>query len=861
MKHVLSIFIILIFMFSACSPTLNNKNFDTPLMDLKPDHEQDPEFAKLLQSANQFEMRWSGVISTAEVYEAIQGLLDLSEKYKNPGLKKAAGAIYKKYNLKPAGNAVSFFKTPYFETFLEEALPSVREAVVDGGKKIDVDLKKVKAKVIDLRAKYDWPTIATYRESTVLIIKFLDLFSSVIPKMKLMPDFQKALLDEVEGEKNANVDYLNKQLAAIESQKTLDNMILNLESMVKEFDIQLDKDSVDKIESGRKLALKINAIQDENSAFSAIIAVWKMLDAKEREDYIAPISAALYKFLNGRKPEELDCLERTQCSSFLNSLIRDIGILPQIRKFGVTKIKSTLNEKTHGYVLLILEERLLNVVVNLDARIIKKVERNVAKAKTELDKIKKNAQGYTKDKFLDWMKKNMATASDMTTAYDHSSVAVDLQKRIVTFQPPTSSKNAVLSRVIGTSLGAHSKMISTDLLDVKSLRRVILEQVNRVMGFGGLPTKSMPTKGLTFSFDGDSTPFDVGAATGSVFSFGLTDRITLTSPYVAKDSGEALNVSAMAQIELGTGMLALMKYLRDWESNSFDTALGSFRASDIFGGEKSSDDPVLFSKTDFFGLVTAQFLSWISNLNKSFSQVGLVTDSIETIWLNEYAKNKDKKLLFAVYVDFINGQRSDDVSLEPLVKLIRLLKSVSDVVTGIEKTKFKELQKKDVSNPECKDLNSPKCPSLAQFIASQVDEIKQILLPLGNTVASKYRKQKGSDASGLSYGKIRLSTLEPLENAITLVDQLLVIEALVHIYETTKIESYIWAAKETYSYLQKYYNPKSNFFEMEAKTASLPVVIQMLRSFRLLLPYLEETERIILTEKIKIWEFSIERIQ
>ncbi len=861
MKIFISFIIVISFIFSACSPAVNEKDFTLPQMDLKPDLEQDPEFAKLLQSASQFEIQWHGAVPTSEVYEVIQGMLDLSEKYKNKNLKNAAGALYKKYSLKPAGSPVSFFKTPYYEVFQSEALPSVRQAIIDGGKKLDGDLVKVKAKVKELKAQYKWPKTASYRESTALIIKFLDLFSSIVPKMNLMPDFQVVLLKEVEDEKKLNVDYLNKQLEAIQNPKSLDNMIVNLEAMVKEFEIPLDKESVSKIEAGKRLALKINAVKDELSAFGALVSVWTMLNPTERESYIAPISADLFKFLDARNPEELACLEKKQCPAFLDVIIREIGVLPQIRKFGVDKLKTTLNEKTHDYVLLILEERLLNVVINLDARITKKVERNVGRAKADLDKLMKNAQGYTNDKFLMWLKKNLGMTNEMTTAYEHTSVVVDMQKRVVSFQAPTGTKNVLSSRVVGASLGAHAKMLSADILDIKTIRRVIIEQVNRVMGLGGLPTKVSPTKGLTYSFEPEAAPFDVAGATNSLISYGLTDQVMLTAPYIAKASAQPATFSAESQIALGSGMLFFMKYMRDWESNSFDASLSGFRASYIFGGNTTVNEPRLFSKTDFFGLVTAQFLNWISNLNKNYSQVGLVTDSNEVVWLNKYSKNSGKKLLYAVYADFVNGKRSDVLSLEPMVKLIRLLKSINDVVTGIEKTKFKELQKKDVSNPECRNLASPSCPTLAQLISSQVDEIKQILLPMGNTIASKFRKQKSSTHSGLAYGKIRLSTLEPDETAATLMDQLLVIESLIYIYETTKIESYIWAAKETYAYLQKYYNPKTNFFEMDAMATTLPVLIQMLRSFKLLIPYLQESEKIILTEKVKIWEFCLEQVQ
>ncbi len=861
MKRLVNFFIILSFVLSGCSPKLSQKDFSAPITDLKPDLEKDRDFAKLLQHVNQFEMEWKGQIQSAEVHDVIQSLLYLSEKYKNPNLKATASVLYKKYYSEPVGTSVSFFKTPYYQIFQEEALPSVRDAFEEGSQRLDTDLGKVKAKLIELKNTYPWPKKAKFKESVALIQGYLDAFVALVPKMKLLPAFTVALLKEVKDEKDVNIDYLNKQWTAIDSKKTLDNMITILEGMVKEFDIPLDKDSVDKITAGKVLAVKIGDVKDELSAFSAIVAVWFILSPKERESYFMPISSSLYKFMIGHKDSELTCFVEKSCPKLIDSLIRDFGVLPQIKKFGVENLKNTLNEKTHGYVLEILEERLLNVVLNLDARVTKKVVRNVVKAKDGLDTQKNNAQGFTKEKFLNWLMVNLDLKDDVTMAYEFPLIEVDMQKRAVSFVVPVQPRNVVNTRSVGASLGTNAKMIETDILPEKHLRRTIIEQVNRVMGFGGIPTNGAPTRGLVRNFENEVVPYDVGSAVTSLLSFGLADRIDLGAPYLRKDSTEPVTVSSLSQIELGTGLLSLMKYLRDWESNSFDTLLGSYKASDVFGSEAGKNDPKLFSKTDFFGMVTAQFLNWISNLNKGYSQIGLVTDNNEIVWLNEYAKYKDKKLLYGVYVDIVNGQRSPDVNIEAIAKLLRLLKSVQGVVTGIEKTQFKELQKKDITDPECRDLKSPKCPSFAQIIAKQVDQVKQIILPLGNTVATKFRKQKASDAPGMCYGMIKLPTMEPVEKRASLMDQLYVIESLIYVYDTTKIESYMWAAKETYSYLQKYYNPKSNFFEMETKVASVPMVVQMLRTFKLLLPYLDDTERVILSEKIKVWEFGLERIQ
>tara|TARA_B110001454_G_C12723266_1_gene436092 strand:- start:5250 stop:7841 length:2592 start_codon:yes stop_codon:yes gene_type:complete len=863
MKLVFKFLVLLSLLISGCSPHLENKDFNAPLMDLRPDMENDREFAKLLQQASQFELEWKGSIPSSEVHEVIQGILDMAEKTKNKKLKATAFSLYKKYYAENIGTHVSFFKTPYYEIFQTEALPSVREGFNDALKEIDAGLIVVKKKVKDLKETYPWPKKAKFLESIALLEGFLNTFLDAVPKLKLMKDFEVALVDEVKSERDINADYLKKQWALIDGTKTLTNMLNILESMVKEFEIPLDKETEGKIQSGRALAEKIDAITDETTAFSAIVGVWLTLGPKEREMYFTPISAALYKFLSGKKDQDLVCLVDTTCPKFFSAIVRDVAILPQLKKFGPDKIKITLNEKTHGYVLEILEERLLSVILALDTRVEKKVTKNVIKAKAELEKTRRNAQGFTKEKFLKWLTSNMGFKSEMSLAYENATVNVDIQKKIVTFKPPMTKKSVVVAKSVGASLASNAKIFDAGMLTDSAIRKPLIEQINRILGFGGVPGKPAPTKGIVKSFENDRTPFDVSEAVDSLISYGIVDISELSSPFLRKEVNDVANLSADAQIEIGNGLLATMKYLRDWEKNSFDRSIGNFKASSVFGSEAggSGDGTPLFSKTEFFGLTTAQFINWIANLTKKFSQLGLVTNEGEVVWMNEYSKNKDKTFLFGVYVDIVNGQRSPDVSIKPIVKVIRLLKNIEGVIDGIERTKFNELLKKDKSDPECRDLNSPNCPTLAQVLGRRINEVKKILVPLGNTIATKYRNQKDSAAPGLAAGVITLPGMEKVDADPELMDQLLVIEGLLEVYESTKIETYLWSAKETYFLLQKYYNPKTNFFDMDLKVANVPTLIQMLRTFRLMAPYLADTERIILLEKLKIWEFSLEKLQ
>lgn len=868
MKAIFKIVLLSIFVLMSCAPSTSERDFSQPLMNLKPNWENDPEFAKLQQNIDQFEMAWSGQIPTYEVHDVIQGMLDIAEGSRSKNMQIAAASLYKKYYAQSVGTRVSFFRTPYYEVFQNEALPSVRHAIVTAQKQIGKDLEEVKRALKKITNDFHWPEKAKYRETVILINHFLNTLVAAVPKLKLLPEFEAELIKEINEEKKVQINYLNGQWSKIDGEKTLKNMLMILQDMVKEFDIALDKASLAKIESGKVLAVEIDGIVDEVTAFRAIVMVWLALNVNEREKYFAPISDDLYKFLAGRTDADLKCLITETCFKFLSAIIRDLGVLPQIKKFGVGNIQKALNENTHSYVLEVLEERLLGVAKTLDMRVESKIEKNVVKAKARLENTRRNAQGFTKDKFLVWLKKNFNFRDEMTLGYELNLIQVDAKKKVVTFKVPKQNQSVVSARNVGASLAANSKIFAAGVLTEMQMRKPLIEQINRIMGFGGLPSAStrIPTKGIVKSFENSVTPFNIENVVSTRASYGIVNNVELSGAYLRRATTEPAQISATAQIDLGNGLLATMKYLRDWESSTFDKSLGGFKASSVFGsdaGGGSATDPLMFSKTIFFGMTTAQFINWTLNLTKDFSQVGLITDHNEVLWLNEFSKNRDKTVLFGAYVDVINGQRMNEVNLMPMVKLIRLLKSVESVVTGIEKTKFPQLLEKAVGEPECVDERAINCPTLAKIIARRVGEIKQILIPLGNTIATKFRKKKEGISSGTVFGTLSLPMLEPMEKEITLMDQLYAIEGLLAVYEFTHIETYLWAAKETFFNLQKIYNPKTNFFDMKENggKATIPEVIQMIRTFKLMTPYLEEDERVVLNKKVKIWEYSLEMLR
>jgi hypothetical protein len=76
-------------------------------------------------------------------------------------------------------------------------------------------------------------------------------------------------------------------------------------------------------------------------------------------------------------------------------------------------------------------------------------------------------------------------------------------------------------------------------------------------------------------------------------------------------------------------------------------------------------------------------------------------------------------------------------------------------------------------------------------------------------------------------------------------------DAMILVYEKTKIDSYLWAALEVFNYLQKFYNPKTNYYQFNDEVATVPNTLTLLKTLVHIKPYLQKNEQVIVEERIR----------
>lgn len=839
--------LLVIFFSFGCNPKLNKRHFFPNENINKPALEQIDSLEQPDENSSKLKLNWNGISKTSEVNEVITNYLLLSQKLADERLRGIAINLYNKLNKEPISLGSSVENTPFFDLFKSKAIPEVKAEVKKVENEIDADLKKVKLEVNNVVTSKKLSTTLTFSESVETLDRILTQIEKNFEKLILYPEFKNELLNQFKEEKKNNLNYLYAYSEDIKQTKELTFLLSQIDLLAKEYSYHFDSETKNILQRAKKLALKIDNVTDSDSALSALIEVWLFLDKNDRITEIKPISEPLYDFLNSRTDEEVKCLVDQSCSGLWDSLMKNLFILPKINTYGIQNIKVKLNERSYEIAYGILSEKFFVVVKNINQRINSMIEKGVLKGKQKLVKIKSNINNYLITQFTDWLKKNINSEKIKLMTFQWPQVQINKSTSGLTFTP-INRDDSIDKETIGSYFQLSKAILTKAKLKDSSLKKVLYEQLNLFFSLGGIPDEfpatSIYRSGLIKNLIDPSKPFELTAALSSSDPFSLSDKIYLSSSYTSRKSSNAnINLSAKSTALYVLGLIDLVDYYRDWEKNNFDTLLGNVTSSEVFGTEKSVKEQFLFSKAKFFGFLTSHLATVLSNFNKKFTPIGLIDSDNKLLWSNQLAQSTNNAFLYSVFVNIENGTRSEVMNLEDMGLLIEVLAKLVETVDGIEKTQFVEFLKPQPS------LDGK---SVVQLINENINKVSKAFIPLGNTIANKMKDINSEKEKGLIFNRITTTTFSDRSLNYKLNDQLIALEALLTVYEKTRIQSYLWAALEIFNYLQKFYDPKTNYYNYYNQEPTVPTALRLVKSLLRIKPYLSKSEQVILDERIRL---------
>lgn len=812
----------------------------------KPDLNEITTLAQPEAISSRLKLEWSGEIPTSEINLVIKDYIEIGDLLNDNKFKAVGIKIYNKLYKENASWQERFENLPFMALYRKTALPEVKKEL----KRIETELDKslISAKSLSTKArnKVKWPAKASFDQS----LKFLEVVLQDLEKQfeenDFLPEFKTELNLQFKTEKTNNLLYLKSFSENIKSKTQLSFLITEIKKLALEYSYQFDSETSLLLQKSEILGEKIDSIRNSRTALTALVEVWLFLAPQDREAEIKPISSDLYHFLNKRTDEEVKCLANSQCTGLWDSLLKNLFILPKIDEFGPDNIKNKLNERSCAMATEVLDSKFYGVISSIHKRINSMLEKGVVKGKKQLLEINSNTLKYVDNKLLDWLSNNATDMSAFFNTLLWPSVKISKNNSNAYIFTSLNRDNSVTKETLGTGFQLAKVLLTKATLEDSSLKKLLLEQINILFSLGGIPEefpeKNKYRSGLIRSLQNPLSDFQLTKAISSADSFSLEDRFILDQPLHRQKSATGYKLSAKSTAHYILGLVEMVDYLKDWKENNFDSLLGYIKPSDIFQSSPLPNEEPLFSKTKFFGYAAGYMANILSNFNKSISPIALIDANNNFTWSNQLSSAPSTAFLYSVFVNTENNYKAETMNLEDMTLLIQVLARLIDSIEGIEKTRFSQF------TTPLPDLNGK---SVVQIIQENIQSVSKAFIPLGNTIVTKMKKLSGENEAGLIFNQINIHTFQNFSAKYYLADQLKAMDALILVYEKTKIDSYLWAALEVFNYLQKFYNPKTNYYQFNDEVATVPNTLLLLKTLIHIKPYLQKNEQVIVEERIR----------
>jgi len=594
---------------TACTPPLQEAVRTPPKTDFYTDSLGGEEI-NIVDNAEAFPMVWNGVIDSEDYFELISNLFQQSKIYSNEALKKTALSLIDRYEKnEDLSTQVNFKKTPFFDILVAKAEPQIRSTIIEIETNLPKDMEKLKVMINDLNAMFQWPEKPSIEQSIIWIQSFMSEITLGVPKLHLNSRVESALITQLKKQSSESIDALQTSAKKLRAEKTLTGAITVIEELVSKLEFSMDESTTKLIKSGKSLGKKIDKYKNSEGALEAILEIWLMLDKNGRKEHIKPVSSDLYDFLNDKSDSTVRCIITPGCFSPWQDFLTDFFIKPKLEDYGLGKLRRELNAGTYEYTVQALEEQVSLVLPSLHKQIVDKIAESVEHERQGLNEITADIPAFVGLSLTKWGENNFDKPPARLYSYEKPSVEVKLKSNYPNYlvevkaagSPSLSSTN---SAVIGSSLAAYSGLLSSGIKDNKTYIRVFVNQLNKVLGFGGIEYKpNSISVGLMRSFESEKEKFNLPLAPNSPLTFVLVDNLSLKSPYTVQHEISTLNIGAKAQSQLLNGLLDLMDYMKDWQKNDFDNFLGERDAGELFSKDGEPVEKIgqkIFPKDQFF---------------------------------------------------------------------------------------------------------------------------------------------------------------------------------------------------------------------------------------------------------------------
>ena len=806
-------------------PLASGQRVEDPQLDLSRVHWTSAHTSQMLH--------WTGDVSARDFFSSNEDLFILSRERNDAALARLG------FDLQNA-----FFAQP---TVLLTASPYAHAAVGETEQDSAAEIKK-QSQILSLQpalvnqvlalttAQLTIPT--RFENPTELILtvkKILDLFLKNLKKSSVDARVRAAIAQRLDQVIFPELVQAHADILIVFNQPNAVDFLRGLQSFLGKYKLGLDPATNTKIDGVVALIEEAQRMQSPQDVLTTIVELWELLTPEERATNFKPVSKELYDFLSIQSPVHLSCLKHQSCPDPLLQIVMHAIILPAIDSRGVGQIRDQIIQGIRAGVMQQLNSEAGAQFHQLPQIVSTNVSDEIGALLKVLAKISGDYGG-----FLKGVLSRVAVspgflpqkASGRITGFEPELIRVAIASRDHLSVQSKASGDASVTGASAIGTGFQSAVARLQAGAMTSAhadqnRQVLLTQINKLLALAGFHQeggklfdslyREVTVKGFSDHLDLRHYLSDTSR------SYAVPDRLALTSPFdmseqIVSHGGDM--ISAAGQADLLRGLISLVRYSQDWNSNSFDTLLGGVTI-DRFVPElpAGSIHQNLFPKDLIFAAslgATAVLLERIANANTPVFLIGL---NQQTFWANSLTSDSasapgasldrlhpdpSPSAMAGIVSTLLTPQqliRGDDVRTEDVALTVLGLCEFLDATQDIQKTQNDLLIKRGKDGKNAVDT-----------INDVRGKLKLLILAFSNFMTHQMQSADGGLAESFNRKSFRTS-----QTPRRLVDQTIAIRALVAAGAALDMDLYRWAALDAYSFMNReLYIPSAGFYSAAA---------------------------------------------
>nr|BFD60893.1 hypothetical protein CKG001_30000 [Bdellovibrio sp. CKG001] len=856
MKKSLNILLSSALVLSACAPKVEDRVFDQPKTTFGP-QSKDTQLNLRLRQYGQAapSLIWKDTVSSATYFEQAETLIELGEKTSLEQLKDTGLSWIRKFYKTPDSTlSIELAKSPFAALATGQTQEQVRTTLGEVLVELEAARPTIRTHILNLGGGLPQTPVTGLGAMLTRAEMFTNMVLAEIPRMGLTPTIEDGLkVGLIDTTKPLFADaraFLQRLMAT----KTLTQSLALIDEAILKFEIELDPELQKSMKQGRQLAKGLDGINGPQTSLAVLVDIWRILTPEERAQYFKPVNEDLYDFLTKQDAKELECLQTEGClGGIINGIAKKLFILPKIKKYGIDKLRTEMNEATRGYVISSIESFAAEFVKTMPQTFADNIDAAIIDKAAAIARVRDGYGNYVSNLFKVWQKKVLPESEGRLPGFETHRVKVNIASGKETELSTVAASLNVSGETVGAGLSASAELLMKDGNLGPMAFSHMLAQVNKLVAVGGyrdvdnnlIPSLLAPVQHRgklldIMNFDESKDPD---------LSFRIPDTIALQDPYHADPSMiYERDFSAAAFAAQVRGLSRMMRLTRDWEKTVMDQQLGHIMAQDLTTDAEHDDlKQPLFPKDMLFALNLGNAAVLLQDITKKATPVFLLTTENNLLWADSYGSTPDTAIMAGI-VDIKKGERLNFVTTKDTAQFLLAMSEFLEATEGVEKTKSSILLSKDANNEAPLDV----------LLAGRKD-MKLLALAVANFISNQLIQE-----NKLAITQMGLSDRKAVgKKPFLVVQQAYAIRALLKAYQLTNIDSYLWSAQEVYYAMNRsLFSAKEEFYiNSDGSKLSFPERLQTLLALQDLKPYLPAESRPQLERLMAPWLEALKNLK